>query len=103
MIQITDFESEALYFSRNAVPVTQNGELPERALIQIGIYIYTRETLQKLTQLLQSPLEKTERLEQLRALENNIKISITTVEDFDSLSVDTEQDLERVRKLLTID
>lgn len=97
---VTKLNNEALYFSRHCIPVTQSGDTPERALIQIGIYIYTRETLQKLTQLEQSPLEKTEKLEQLRALENNIKISVITVDDYESLSVDTEKDLEKARQLL---
>ena len=96
---VIDNRQHALYFSRNCIPVKQNGELPERALIQIGVYIYTREALQRLQQLEPSPLEKTEMLEQLRALENGMQIGITVVDEFESLSVDTPADLDKARKL----
>ena len=96
---VTDINNRAMYFSRNCIPVSQSGQYPEQALIQIGVYIYTRETLQKLTNQQQTPLEKQEKQEQLRALESGIKINVTTVENYSSLSVDTAEDLERARKL----
>ncbi len=96
---VTTMQGNALYFSRNCIPVTQAGELPEQALIHIRVYIYSRKTLQNLTRRAQTPLEKTEKLEQLRALEYGIKIGITTVENYQSLSVDTVQDLEKARRL----
>lgn len=91
--------NKALYFSRNCIPVMQNGDLPEKALVQIGVYIYTRAALTKLSHLEQSPLESTEKLEQLRALEHGINIGVTIVDDYQSLSVDTAHDLEKARKL----
>lgn len=96
---VTRQDNKALYFSRNCIPVLQNGDLPEKALVQIGVYIYTRDALEKLSHLEQAPLENTEKLEQLRALENGISIGITIVDDYQSLSVDTEQDLEKARKI----
>lgn len=96
---VTDQKNNALYFSRNCIPVTQAGELPEKALVQIGVYIYTRDTLQKLMKLEQTPLETIEKLEQLRALENSININITVVDDYETLSVDTEADLVKARAL----
>ena len=96
---VTSRNSRALYFSRNCIPVMQDGDLPDKALVQIGVYIYTRNALQKLSQLEQTPLERTEKLEQLRALENGINIGITVVDDYQSLSVDTEQDLARAREI----
>jgi 3-deoxy-manno-octulosonate cytidylyltransferase (CMP-KDO synthetase) len=96
---VTDRGNKALYFSRNCIPVQQNGDLPKQALIHIGVYIYTRKTLDKLKQLQQTPLESTEKLEQLRALENGINIGITIVDDYQSLSVDTEKDLARARAI----
>jgi len=92
-------DNKALYFSRNCIPVLQNGDLPETALVQIGVYIYTRSALQKLSQLKQTRLERTEKLEQLRALEHGINIGITIVDQYQSLSVDTAQDLARARKI----
>ena len=88
-----------MYFSRNCIPVRQDGNLPEQALVQIGVYIYTRDALEKLGRLEQGPLENTEKLEQLRALENGINIAVSIVDDYKSLSVDTEQDLAKARKL----
>jgi 3-deoxy-manno-octulosonate cytidylyltransferase (CMP-KDO synthetase) len=92
-------DNQALYFSRNCIPVLQNGDLPVQALVHIGVYIYTRSTLEKLGRLDQAPLESTEKLEQLRALENGINIAVSIVDDYKSLSVDTEQDLTQARKL----
>ena len=96
---VTGQDSKALYFSRNCIPVQQNGDLPEKALVQIGVYIYTRNALEKLSHLEQAPLESTERLEQLRALEHGINICITIVDDYQSLSVDTDQDLTKAREI----
>jgi 3-deoxy-manno-octulosonate cytidylyltransferase (CMP-KDO synthetase) len=96
---VTSQDNKALYFSRNCIPVMQNGDLPDKALIQIGVYIYTRDALAKLSQLEHAPLESTEKLEQLRALEHGINIGITIVDDFESLSVDNEQDLAKARAL----
>lgn len=98
---VTDVNDNALYFSRNCIPVKQNGSLPDKALVQIGVYIYTWDTLKHLQTLRQSRLETTEHLEQLRALENGIQIDITVVEHYESLSVDTEADLKRARALFS--
>jgi len=96
---VTSLQGRALYFSRNCIPVTQSGDYPAQALVHIGVYIYTRNTLEKLTAQTQTPLENTEKLEQLRALESGIDIQVTTVEDYQSLSVDTPQDLQKARQL----
>lgn len=96
---VTSTSGDALYFSRNMIPVNQNGEIADRGKIHIGVYIYTRETLTKLMQLDQTPLEKIEKLEQLRALENNISINVTTLDDYHGLAVDTPDDLEKARTL----
>lgn len=96
---VTSSDGNALYFSRNMIPVTQLGEIPEQGQIHVGIYIYTRETLARLMQLEQTPLEKTEKLEQLRALENGIGIHVTTLTNYQGLAVDTPEDLEQARKL----
>lgn len=94
-------DNKALYFSRNCIPVMQNGDLPEKALVQIGVYIYTRDALKKLSELEHAPLESTEKLEQLRALEHGINVGVTIVDNYQGLSVDTEQDLEKARQLFS--
>lgn len=98
---VTSIRGNALYFSRNMIPVTQNGDAADRGQIHIGVYIYTRETLTRLMQLEQTPLEQTEKLEQLRALENDIAINVTTLDNYQGLAVDTPEDLEKARALLS--
>ncbi len=96
---VTSTSGNALYFSRNMIPVTQSGDIADKGQIHIGIYIYTRETLKKLMQLEQAPLEQIEKLEQLRALENNITIFVASLDDYQGLAVDTPDDLEKAREL----
>jgi 3-deoxy-manno-octulosonate cytidylyltransferase (CMP-KDO synthetase) len=96
---VTSITGNALYFSRNMIPVTQNGDIADKGQIHIGVYIYTQETLKKLMRLEQTPLEQTEKLEQLRALENDITINVTTLDNYQGLAVDTPEDLTQARKL----
>jgi 3-deoxy-manno-octulosonate cytidylyltransferase (CMP-KDO synthetase) len=84
----------ALYFSRNAVP---SGEGP--LWHHIGIYAYRREVLGRFVDLPPSPLERREKLEQLRALEAGMRIGVARVPHA-PFGVDTEADLEHARQLL---
>ncbi|GMR24403.1 MAG: 3-deoxy-manno-octulosonate cytidylyltransferase [Acidobacteriota bacterium] len=100
---VTDSNGFALYFSRSpipAVPVGGDDELPPNLYYKhIGLYVYPKAVLLELTRIAPSPLELAERLEQLRALENGIRIRLgETVHD--SLGVDSEEDLEAVRALI---
>ena len=98
---VLDTNGYALYFSRAMIPHTKTGAPFEGATYyhHIGIYSYRREVLLKLRQLPQSPLEKAEELEQLKALENgySIKVGITR---YKTVDVNTYEDLERIRKIL---
>lgn len=85
----------ALYFSRAAIPYSK--ENAQDYYHHIGIYAYKTEALQKFVTLKPSLLEKRESLEQLRALENDMKIIVKIV-DVHPLSVDTKEDLEAVIK-----
>jgi len=85
---------KALYFSRAKVPYG-HGVLYHH----IGIYAYRREALERFISLPPSPLEKQEKLEQLRALENDMRIDAVVVDSI-PLGVDTETDLEKVRKII---
>jgi len=96
---VCDLRGYALYFSRAPIPGLPPGVTPEVAPWKrhIGLYAYRRDFLLAFTRLRPSPLEKLERLEQLRALENGYRIRmIERTGDF-SCSVDTPEDLERVR------
>ena len=90
---VLDLDGYALYFSRSRVPY--NRRPFDGYLKHVGIYVYRRETLIKLSELEASELEITEGLEQLRALQNGIRIK-TCVTDKFLIGVDTRDDLKRV-------
>ena len=104
---VTDLAGRALYFSRRTIPfLRENAALPPPEqmnrfpfLKHLGIYGYRRDTLLRLVQFPQSPLEQAEKLEQLRALENGIAIAVARV-DYDSIGVDVPADVGRVEQLL---
>lgn len=100
---VTDRRGFALYFSRAPIPfVRHRAAWPEDVgpFKHIGLYVQRREFLLRIASLDRTPLERAEGLEQLRVLENGYSIRmIETVHD--SIGVDTPQDLERVRRLLT--
>ena len=87
----------ALYFSRSAIPFSKN--INDDYFHHIGIYAYKKNALEKFINLTPSPLEKRESLEQLRALENGLKIAVKIV-DAHPLSVDTQEDLDKVINLI---
>jgi 3-deoxy-manno-octulosonate cytidylyltransferase (CMP-KDO synthetase) len=92
---VFDREGNALYFSRSPLPFQASGYFWRH----IGIYGYQRNFLLQFCQMPQSRLEKAEKLEQLRAIENGYKIKIIE-NPFSSLSVDSPEDIIKVEKLL---
>jgi 3-deoxy-manno-octulosonate cytidylyltransferase (CMP-KDO synthetase) len=94
-------DGAALYFSRAPIPYPRAPRHADAAapLKHLGIYGYQREALLRLAALAPTPLERSESLEQLRALENGIPIRVLIVER-GSFGVDTAEDLERVERLL---
>ncbi len=100
---------QALYFSRRTIPYLREAasrSVKEQLaafpfLKHVGIYGYRRETLLRLVKFPVSQLEAAEKLEQLRALENGIPISVVKV-DYESVGVDTPSDVQRVEKLLSL-
>ncbi|MGE3178336.1 MAG: 3-deoxy-manno-octulosonate cytidylyltransferase [Vicinamibacterales bacterium] len=97
---VVDRAGYAMYFSRSPIPYIRDPRGGWPPLYRhVGLYAYRRSTLLVLSQLEPTPLERTESLEQLRALEHGIRIK--TVETaYDSFGVDTPGDLEQVRRLL---
>jgi len=93
---VVDLEGNALYFSRATIPSS-------RGLVykHIGLYAYRRAFVRELASLPQTPLELAESLEQLRALEHGFQICAVETQ-YDSIGVDTPQDLERVRRQMTV-
>jgi 3-deoxy-manno-octulosonate cytidylyltransferase (CMP-KDO synthetase) len=96
---VVDREGYALYFSRAPIPHTRAGRPPAPAWRHVGLYVYRRDCLLQLASLEPTALEAAEALEQLRALENGIRI-LAVETKYDSIGVDTPDDLERVRRLI---
>lgn len=99
---VTDLSGRALYFSRATIPFDRD---PDRDATRpayfkhLGLYAYRKSALDRFVTLPESALEKTERLEQLRFLENGIAIYVGQT-SHDSVGVDTEEDLQRVIEIL---
>ena len=99
---VFDYNNFALYFSRSPIPYVRDAKTNLERIANadiykhIGLYVYRREVLLRYTELEQTDLEKIEKLEQLRMLENGFKIKIVVTE-FENLAVDTPEDLDRAR------
>jgi 3-deoxy-manno-octulosonate cytidylyltransferase (CMP-KDO synthetase) len=95
---VTGAQGDALYFSRCPIPFArEQSELPVH-FKHIGLYVYRRDFLLSYPDLPVGPLERAERLEQLRALENGYKIRVVETE-YESLGVDTPEDWKQVAEL----
>jgi 3-deoxy-manno-octulosonate cytidylyltransferase (CMP-KDO synthetase) len=112
---VSDLRGDALYFSRSPLPHFRLGagkdfagsarEAVARGLCRkhVGLYAYRRDALLRLASLPPSPLEEAEGLEQLRALQDGMRIRVVPVQGEATVAVDTPQDLERVRELMAPD
>jgi 3-deoxy-manno-octulosonate cytidylyltransferase (CMP-KDO synthetase) len=98
---VTALNGNAIYFSRWPIPFHRETRSTTRRYKHVGLYVYRREFLLKYPGMPVGPLEQYERLEQLRALENGYKIRVVET-DYDSLGVDTPEDLERVNQLFAM-
>jgi len=100
---VCDARGRALYFSRSPIPYIRDAA--DRAAVppcywqHVGLYVYRREFILRYAKMPQTPLEKLEKLEQLRVLENGLSLAVVETE-YDSIGVDSPEDLERVRKLI---
>jgi len=98
---LVDHWGQALYFSRAAIPGSFPGRVDrghELALRHVGLYAFRRNALERFLDLKPSPLEQAEGLEQLRALENGLRLKVMKI-DQAPVGVDTPADLEMVRKI----
>ena len=96
---VTGKNGRALYFSRSAIPYDRDRSGNIQYFKHLGLYAYRKAALQRFCSLPESKLEASERLEQLRLLENGIDIYVEET-PFGSVEVDTEEDLRRVEELL---
>jgi 3-deoxy-manno-octulosonate cytidylyltransferase (CMP-KDO synthetase) len=106
---VVDQKGFALYFSRSPIPFPRDlhidrldsnpfgtkSPLPKKIFKTIGLYVYRREFLLRLSKMKPTPLEKLEKLEQLRALENGYRIKVIPV-DYEPIGVDTPEDIQKV-------
>jgi len=114
---VIDRSGYALYFSRSPIPYNRDkwasGQVGKESLESsnprtlepcyykhIGLYVYRKDFLIKFSELSPTPLEETEKLEQLRVLEHGYKIKVIKT-DYDSIGVDTPEDLERVKQAMS--
>jgi 3-deoxy-manno-octulosonate cytidylyltransferase (CMP-KDO synthetase) len=96
---VTNFNGDAIYFSRSPIPYDRDRVTDTSVYYKhVGLYVYRRELLLRYPDLTVGPLEKAECLEQLRALENGYRIKVVETE-YDSLGVDTRDDLDRLNRL----
>jgi 3-deoxy-manno-octulosonate cytidylyltransferase (CMP-KDO synthetase) len=94
----TDRSGNALYFSRSLIPYDRDGVGPSY-FKHLGMYVYRKAALERFAKLPESPLEQSERLEQLRFLENGISIQVGET-PFDTIRVDAEEDLRKAQEIL---
>jgi 3-deoxy-manno-octulosonate cytidylyltransferase (CMP-KDO synthetase) len=99
---VLDKFNNAIYFSRSPIPHLRNVEKDEWIknhiyYKHIGLYAYKADVLRKITKLLPSKLEIAESLEQLRWIENGFKITVA-ITDYESFSIDTPEDLQKLSK-----
>ena len=97
---VTDKHGHALYFSRSPLPYYRDGKFIGGACLHTGIYCFRRDFLEIYSSLEPMMLEKAEKLEQLRILEHGYKIGVVITEEVPK-GIDTPEDLETVRKLMT--
>jgi 3-deoxy-manno-octulosonate cytidylyltransferase (CMP-KDO synthetase) len=95
---VTDAAGRALYFSRATIPFDRD-DVGHLYFKHLGFYAYRKTALDRFCALPESSLERSERLEQLRFLENGIPIHVAET-PYDTVGVDTEEDLRRVERIL---
>lgn len=97
---VVDKKDDALYFSRSIIPFQRDHEIPAEYFLHVGVYAYRKEALMNFTKWPQSALEKTEKLEQLRYLENGVRIKMAET-NYVNIAIDIPGDLEKAKRYLT--
>ncbi len=98
---VVDNNMNALLFSRSVIPFQRNAGVDAVYYKHIGIYAFRKQALMNFTQWQMSPLETIEKLEQLRYLENGVKIKMVLTSE-SPVSIDTREDLERARLQISL-
>lgn len=95
---VTDLTGRAVYFSRSSIP--HGWDPGNKGLRHIGIYAYLRESLLRFVSLPESYLESLEKLEQLRAIENGMRIDVIQIGNFTGIGIDRPRDLAKAEKMI---
>ena len=98
---VVDKNSNALLFSRSVIPYQREKNIAPMYYKHIGIYAFRKNALMDFTSWKPTPLEEVEKLEQLRYLENGIKIKMVAIDE-SPVSIDTPEDFERAKKLMSL-
>lgn len=96
---ITDLKDFALYFSRSVIPYHREETIAAEYFKHIGVYAFRKEALLKFSELEMTPLEKLEKIECIRYLENGMKIKMIET-DFVGVGIDVPEDLEKAKEIL---
>lgn len=96
---VVNLQNEALYFSRSVIPFKRDESIAVNYYKHIGVYAYRKQTLSDITSFQPTILEQAEKLEQLRMLENGIKIKMAITDPW-SISIDTPADLDKAKRIL---
>ncbi|MGH9325667.1 MAG: 3-deoxy-manno-octulosonate cytidylyltransferase [Terriglobia bacterium] len=94
---VIDGKGRALYFSRSMIPYSVEAESPAALFKHLGLYAYSAAALEKFRHLPPGPLERAEKLEQLRFLENGIAVAVPATSK-DTIGIDTAEDLRAVEE-----
>ncbi len=97
---VLDRKSDALYFSRSRIPAQRSLKIPVRYWQHVGLYAYQKSFLLEFAGLEQTPAERAEQLEQLRALENGHRIRCAVIEGWQSIPIDVPGDVALVESVL---
>ncbi len=93
---VVDNNNNALYFSRSPIPYLRDADVTPTYYRHIGVYAFRKQTLLRFATLAETPLEKAEKLENLRMLEHGMRIRMV-VTDYTGIGIDTQEDLDKAR------
>ncbi|MBI3795271.1 MAG: 3-deoxy-manno-octulosonate cytidylyltransferase [Nitrospinae bacterium] len=96
---VFDKRGDALYFSRSPIPYSRDGSPPKEMFKHLGLYVYRRKFLVEFSGMEQGTLEKTEMLEQLRILQNGVKIRVVVTAK-DCVGIDSPEDLKKAEAII---
>lgn len=94
---VVDNNMNALYFSRSSIPYLRDADIKPTYYRHIGVYAFRKQTLLRFATLAETPLEKAEKLENLRMLEHGMRVRMV-VTDYSGIGIDTQDDLDKARK-----